>query len=398
MRKIRPFLRLLPFLYFLSALNACSKSEGEPPVTPPVTPPPVNRVFYEWNNFAMGADLSYVNQVQDYGGVYKDSGTVKDPFVIFKNHGTNVVRVRLWHNPQWLAALNNGKIYSNLADVEKTIQRAKAAGMAVNLDFHYSDRWADPGTQITPAAWNNLSVAVLKDSVYNYTLGVLNTLKSKNLTPEMVQIGNETNQGMLFNTGKVVNNNFAVFGQLLNSGIKAVRDFSQTSVIKPQIILHVAKLTDADYFANGVIVSGVTDFDILGISHYYVYSSLTQISSVGATIRALKTKYNKKIMIVETAYPWSSQGADAYNNVISGAAGFAGYGVSAAEQYKYLKDFTQEVISAGGSGVMYWEPAWITSSLKDEWGTGSSWENNAFFDFSGNTLPGIDFMNYPYRF
>lgn len=373
---------------------ACTKG-GEPLVPAPTD----TKVYYQWDKFAMGADLSYVNHVQDYGGVFKDSGVVKDPFTIFKNHGANVVRVRLWHNPVWLAPLNGGKVYSDLKDVEKTIQRAKAAGMAVNLDFHYSDRWADPANQQIPAAWNGLAFNVLKDSVYQYTLSLLNYLKSKNFTPEMVQIGNETNQGMLFNAGKVVSNNWTPFADLLKSGIKAVRDFSASSTIKPQIILHVAKLSDADYFANGVInVGGVTDFDILGISHYYVYSTITSMNDVSTMIRSLKAKYNKKIMIVETAYPWTSQGADSYPNIISGSAGFNGYGVSPDEQYRYMKDLTQQVITGGGSGVMYWEPAWITSSLKDEWGTGSSWENNAFFDFTGNALPGINFMTYAYQF
>lgn len=388
-------LPMLTWLLLLLSFSSCKKGDNSTPQPPPV----INtKVFYQWDKFAMGADLSYVNEVQDYGGVYKDSGAVKDPFAIFKAHGANVVRVRLWNNPQWTAALNNGHLYSDLYDAEKTIQRAKSAGMAVNLDLHYSDIWADAGNQKIPAAWQGLDLSILQDSVYQYTLGVLNYLSSKNLTPEMIQIGNETNQGMLCDAGKVVNNNFTSFATLLNSGIKAVRDFSKTSAIKPQIILHVAKLTDADYFANGVISAGVTDFDILGISHYYVYSTLLAMSDVGNTIKALKTKYNKKMMIVETAYPWTSQNADSYNNIISGTTGFNGYGVSQDDQYKYMKDLTQEVISAGGSGVMYWEPAWITSKLNEGYSTGSSWENNAFFDFSGNTLPAIDFMTYAYKF
>ena len=389
---------LLGVLYF--NITGCTKTTNTTnnPITIPQAPAAA-RVFYPLDEFAMGADLSYANHVQDYGGVYKDSGVVKDPYIIFKNHGANVVRVRLWHNPVWLSALNGGKIYSDLIDVEKTIQRAKAAGMAVNLDIHYSDRWADPGRQQIPAAWAGLAFNILQDSVYNYTLNVLNYLMSKNLTPEMIQVGNENNQGMLFNSGKVVNNNWIAFSDLLKCGIKAVRDFSSTSGIKPQIILHVAKLTDADYFANGVInLGGVTDFDILGISHYYVYSTLTSMSDVSTIIRGLKTKHNKKIMIVETAYPWTSQGADSYPNIISGTTGFNGYGVSADEQYRYMKELTQQVILGGGSGIMYWEPAWITSSMKDEWGTGSSWENNAFFDFNGNTLPAMDFMTYNYNF
>jgi len=102
-------------------------------------------------------------------------------------------------------------------------------------------------------------------------------------------------------------------------------------------------------------------------------------------------------MIVETAYPWTNSGADSYNNVISGSTGFSTYAVSKEGQFQFMKDLTQQVISGGGSGIMYWEPAWITSKLNDGWGTGSSWENNAFFDFSGNALPVMDHMCYPYK-
>ena len=241
---------------------SCGKKATDT-TSPPVVPPA--KVFYNRSQFVMGADLSYVNQVQDYGGVYKDSGSVKDPFTIFKNHGANVVRVRLWHDPQWLKPLNAGKMYSDLYDVEKTIQRAKTAGMAVNLDVHYSDTWADPANQTTPAAWTGLSLTVLKDSVYNYTLAVLNYLKTKNLVPEMIQVGNENNNGMLWPAGQTSGTNFTAFCTLLNSGIKAVRDFSATSAIKPEIILHVAQLQNASFWCSNVITSGgVTDFDIIG--------------------------------------------------------------------------------------------------------------------------------------
>lgn len=374
---------------------ACTKKEHP---TPAPEPPAESKKTYAWTTFVMGADLSYVNAVQNHGGVYKDSGVAKDPFLIFKAHGANTVRVRLWHHPQWQQPLNGGRLYSDLADAEKTIQRAKTAGMAVCLDLHYSDRWADPAHQQTPAAWQNLDLPTLRDSVYQYTLKTLTYLQSKNAIPEFVQVGNEINTGMLFPLGEVANGDWTAFAQLLNSGIKAVRDFSTTASVKPQIILHVAKLTDADWWAGNIIANGVTDFGILGISHYPMYSTITSMQEVSTIIRNLKTKFNKKILLMETAYPWTNQSADAYTNLISGATGFAGYGVSKEEQYRFLKDLTQQVISGGGSGVLYWEPAWITSAFKDEWGTGSAWENNAFFDFSGNALPALDFMNYAYTF
>jgi arabinogalactan endo-1,4-beta-galactosidase len=357
------------------------------------------KVFYTPDKFVMGADLSYVNQVQDYGGIYKDSAKVKDPFIIFKDHGANVVRVRLWHNPQWLKAINGGKMYSDLYDAAKTIQRAKAAGMAVNLDIHYSDTWADPDHQQTPAAWVGLSVTVLKDSVYNYTLAVLNYLKTKNLVPEMVQVGNENNNGMLWPVGKTAGSNFTAFCTLLNSGIKAVRDFSVTSSIKPQIILHVAQLQNAAFWCSSVITNGgVTDFDIIGLSHYSKWGTINAMNDITVNISNLKTTYNKKVMLVETGYPFTTQNADSYTNIIDGTAQINGYAISAEGQYNYMKDLTQAVIAGGGGGIMYWEPAWITSSLKDLWGMGSSWENITLFDFSSNTLPAMDYMNYGYKF
>jgi len=354
--------------------------------------------IYAWNEFSMGVDLSYVNQVQEYGGIYKENNTEKDPFLILKEKGANTVRVRLWHTPTWTAGLNNGKMYCDLYDAEKTIRRAKQLGMAVSLDFHYSDRWADPAHQDTPAAWSGLVLSVLKDSLYNYTLSVLNYLKSKDLVPEMVQIGNETNNGMCWPVGKAENNNFENFAELLNSGIKAVRDFSQTSAIKPKIILHEAQLQTANWWMQHLYTRNVTDFDIIGLSHYAKWSDVKTMQGVTDSLKALKTRFGKPVMIVETAYPWTGANADTYNNIFSAADTAQGYGISLDEHLRYMKDLVQAVINAGGIGVQYWEPAWITSSLNDGWGIGSAWENNAFFDFHGNVLPITGYMTFKYKF
>jgi arabinogalactan endo-1,4-beta-galactosidase len=358
----------------------------------------ISKKYYSWNEFSMGVDLSYVNQVEDYQGIYQDSNKVKDLFLIMKSHGANTVRVRLWHTPKWVATLNCGKMYCDLAGTEKTIRRAKEVGMAVSLDIHYSDRWADPDHQEIPAAWNGLTLAGMKDSVYDYTSSVLNYLKGKNLVPEMIQIGNEVNSGMLWPTGKVIGNNFSAFAQLLNSGIKAVRDFSSTSSIKPKIILHVAQLQHADYWTKGIIGNGVTDFDILGLSHYTKWSTVQTMQSVTDSIQQFVNRFGKTVMVVETAYPWTADNGDVYTNIFSAMDAAPGYTISKEDQLRYMKDLTQAIIKGGGKGIMYWEPAWITSKINDGWGIGSSWENNAFFDFNGNTLPVIDYMSYPYQF
>lgn len=354
---------------------------------------------YPVNRFVMGADLSYVNAIQDAGATYKDSGSIQDPYRIFKNNGANLVRLRMWHNPVWQKNLNGGKIYNELLDIEKAINKCKQVGLAVNLNLHFSDTWADPGRQETPVAWKNADLKTLQDSIYNYTFFVLNYLKTKSLVPEMIQIGNENNSGICWPLGKINNNDFSAFTSLLKSGIAAVREFSKTSDVKPQIILHVAQLQNAEWWVNGVINQGkITDFDIIGLSHYFNWSTVSSFDELTKIINSLKTKYNKKVMIVETAYPWTNKNADGYNNIINGNQGFQAYGVSEEAQLNYLQDLTQAIINGGGTGIMYWEPAWITSSMRDAWGTGSSWDNCTLFDASGNAIKGMQFYGKKYVF
>lgn len=372
------------FLLFIS----CKTKAQETPV----------KKTYSLAEFCMGADLSYLNQLEDNGAIFKDSGKVKNAITIFKDHGTNLVRIRLWHTPVWQLPVTGGKIYSDLADVEKLMRRAKAAGMGVNLDLHYSDDWADPQKQETPKAWQGLSLAVLSDSVYRYTLGVLQYFAARNLVPEMIQVGNETNNGMLAPQGKLVNRDAANFAVLLNSGIKAVRDFSAGSVVKPQIILHVAQMQDAGWWAKAITKAGVTDYDILGVSHYSKWSTVNTMPAITDTIRMLVNNYRKKVMVVETAYPFTGDNADTYTNLFSATDVVPSYPHTINNQLRYMQDLVQAIINGGGSGIMYWEPEWISSAMKDRWGTGSSWENMALFDFGGNTLPGMEYMRYAYRF
>ena len=357
---------------------------------------------YLWQQFVMGADLSYVNEIEDAGGKYFINGQAKDVFHIFKENGCNNVRVRLWHTPTWKKEVAGGKMYSDLEDVGKTIRRAKQAGLSVNLNLHYSDDWADPNKQNIPEAWKGLAIEVLQDSVYNYTLSILNYLHSKYLVPEMIQVGNENNNGMLWPVGKVEWNtpgNWKNFGDLINIGIRAVRDFSKTSLIKPQVIIHVAQLQYAPQWTENITtLGGVKDFDILGLSHYYKWSTVHPMKEIGDTIQLLVKKYGKKVMIVEAAFPWTFENADTYNNLFGDANELIGYEASMPAQLKYLENLTQTIIDAGGDGIMYWEPAWITSPMKDRWGQGSSWENAALFDFKGNALPAIKFMGLKYKF
>lgn len=368
----------------LLLLAACDKDDQ--PSTPDTTTQ--EKVYYDWTKLVVGADLSSVNMVQANGGRYEDSGRAKDPFVLFKQYGCNTARVRLFHNPaapDGYSALG----YCGLNDVVRTIRRAKEQGMAVCLDFHYSDTWADPSWQATPAAWAGLPLDILKDSLYNYTSMVLNLLSAQGLTPEMVQIGNEIQPGMLHPVGKISNNDYSALAVLLNSGIKAVRDFSQAAAIKPQIILHPASPQVQEWWFNGITAAGVTDYDIIGISYYEEWTSV-MFHQLTALIKKLNSSFGKKVLIAETNYQWTNAARDGV--VYHPQPSINGYAVSAAGQLEYHKAITQAVIDGGGMGVLVWEPAWI--------GTGKDWgqELIAFFDYDGKALPGLQFMHYPYKF
>jgi arabinogalactan endo-1,4-beta-galactosidase len=295
------------------------------------------------------------------------NGRKEDPFGIIKSIGVNTVSVRLWHTPQRKKQLNSsGQLYSNLYDAEKTIRRAKQAGMAVNLDLHYSDTWADPDHQSTPAAWASLSFEILKDSVYRYTYNVLAYLKTRNHVPEMIQIGNETNSGMLWPAGKTNDAaGWQRYAALIKSGMKAVKDFSANSTIKPQLILHVAQLQNVQDWLKNMVQNGVIDFDIIGLSHYYKWSDYSTLAGAGSKMDSLQTLYQKKVMIVETAFPFSNKGADAYSNILTLYTSLENkYAASEQGQSAYLSDLIKTVRQNKGRGVMYREPAWISSPMK----------------------------------
>ncbi len=359
--------------------------------------------------FAMGADLSYVNQVEDHGGVFRDSGQVRDPFRILKSHGANWVRVRLWHNPLWVTNVygdSQKTLYSGTDEVIRTVRRAKEQGMSVNLDFHYSDFWADPGRQEPPAAWENItSLAVLKDSVHRYTHAVLSRLKSLGLMPDMVQIGNEINCGMMMTGVKAgfpglngCNSQWKNLGEVINSAIRAVREVSAGHAVRPLVTLHVADPKNLEWwFSKAIADGGITDFDVIGFSYYPLWHTTVAFRDLPDLISRMKTTYNRKVMIVETGYPWTTAGADSYGNLFGSQPPLGSYPFTREGQLGFMKALTQAVITAGGSGIFYWEPAWITSGLKDSWGTGSSWENAAFFDFQGNALPVVQYLDFSYN-
>lgn len=358
-------------------------------------------------DFLFGADLSYVNQILDKGGVYLDSGVVENPYKIFREYGTDLVRLRLWHNPAWTLYVYDEpgtQMYNDLYDVEKAIRLSKEQGMSVLLDFHYSDRWADAGNQRIPAAWVNIQdIGVLSDSVYNYTFKTLSYLNGQGLMPEFVQIGNEINCGMFFSSTpdefpdcNVCDGEWANLGVIIKRCIQAVRNVSADSDIDTKVILHVSDPVNIDWwFENIKNNGGVSNFDIIGFSYYPIWHTSVSVSQLKQTVAGFISAFHKDVMILEVAYPWTSEGNDDYNNLF-GEVAVPGFPISPDGQLNIMQTITQNLMDGGGMGIVYWEPAWITSEMRDLWNTGSSWENNAFFDYDGNANQAFDYMTYDY--
>ena len=336
--------------------------------------------------FYLGADLSYVNEMEDCGAIYKNSENEEtDVFEIFENAGTNLIRVRLWHNPTWTN-------YSNLSDVKETIQRIKNNNMNVLLDFHYSDTWADPTKQEIPLAWeNNLNNdSILGDLLYNYTYSTLIDLNNSGLLPEMVQVGNEINP-MILQKGDLQwpidwdRNSF-----LINKGIEAIRTFSSDHDTDIEIMLHIAQPENAVWWFDQANRNGVVNYDWIGISYYPAWSQY-DLSNLEGVLSDLITTYSKKLMIVETAYPYTLQNIDNANNILDSNAILPNYPPTQQGQLDYLLKLKEVISNSGGSGLVYWEPAWVSTNCNTQWGTGSHWDNATLFDHDYKATKGLEF-------
>lgn len=309
-------------LFLIMSIIGCGKSSsnnnsGGGGVIPPVP-----------SSFAKGADISWLTQMEGSGKIfYNSNGTAQDCFQILKNLGINSIRLRVWVDPA------GG--WNNTADVLAKALRAKAQGMRIMIDFHYSDSWADPGQQTKPAAWATQDFATLQTSVYDHTFNVLTTLKANGITPEWVQVGNETNDGMLWPTGKA-SLNMANFAALVNKGYDAVKAVDASIKVIVQI---------SNGFDNGLfrwIFDGLKNngakWDVIGMSLYPTSANWSTLNSQCLTnMNDMVSRYDKPVMICEVGMSWDQ----------------------AAACKSFLSDLISKVVSVSGNkglGVFYWEP------------------------------------------
>lgn len=355
-------------------------------------------IFASEKPFILGVDVSMLYEIERLGGRFYENGVERDCLEILKDHNVNWIRLRIWNDPTDESGNPLGGGNCNHENMAELAIRAKRLGMKVLIDFHYSDWWADPGKQNKPKAWRDLHGEELKNALYDYTKFVLEYMKQRGILVDMVQVGNELNNGFLWPDGQISGpGGFDSFAELLKSAIKAVRDFDASI----PIVVHLAEGGNNSLFRwfFDALVERNVDFDIIGVSYYpYWHGTLEELSH---NLNDIARRYNKDVLIVETAYAWTLQDADGHPNIFGdeNLQWTAGYVASVRGQTSFLRDLIKvlkQVPDGRGLGLFYWEGAWIPVKGAG-WKTneGNPWENQALFDFQGSALETLSvFRNY----
>lgn len=331
----------------------------------------------------LGADISSLKKSEDFGGVYYDeNGTQTDALKILKTHGMNYARIRVW--------VNSADGYHGKSQLLEMAKRLKEYDIKLLVDFHYSDTWADPAKQFKPAAWINFNFEELKQAVYEYTLDVCNSLKEQGTLPDMVQIGNEITNGMLWDDGRN-DKSFDNLAELLKAGERAVRDCSGDILVMLHLDNGGNNAMYRNWFDN--IIERQVPFDLIGVSYYpYWHGTLTDFQN---NLMDIAFRYDKDILVVETAYPFTSEDQDNFPNVTQDQV-VSGYDFTPEGQYKMLAailDIIRAVPNKRGIGYMWWDATWIAVK-GNGWDpadaeSGNGWENQTLFDFDHRPLPAM---------
>ncbi len=383
------------------------------------------------DDFIMGMDVSSYVSVTNSGVVFKDfDGNALDAqgfFNLLKSCGINYIRVRVWNDPYD----ENGNGYGGgNCDIENAAvigKYATAAGMKLLVDFHYSDFWADPAKQMVPKAWENYTLAEKETAIYEYTKTSLQYLKNQGVNIGMVQVGNETTSAFCGES------NWDNMCKLFSAGSKAIREVDSNILIA----LHFTDPqknrynTHATYLKN----NGV-DYDVFASSFYPEWHGT--LSNLSTQLQNIASKYGKKVMIVETSYPYTLDDLDGHDNTINkwthSNPPVAGYPEASVQgQADYMATIIETTVNMGGIGVCYWEGAWNsvgnpyvgaggwTESIKTNnkllwekygsgwatsyaasydpkdvgtWYGGSAVDNQSFFDVNGKALASLNVFNY----
>jgi arabinogalactan endo-1,4-beta-galactosidase len=355
----------------------------------------------EWSNFddielvpgaprlsVLGADVSSLNKSLELGGVYRDeSGRRGRALDILEDHGASHVRVRVWVDPA------DG--FHDQAEAREMAIRAHANDLKVLVDLHYSDTWADPAHQTKPAAWASFTTEELRQAVYDHTYDVCRSTKILGRGPDMIQLGNELNAGMLWPDGHTFDPpNWDNLASFLKAGYDAVKACSPST----KVALHLANGGDNGLYQwwFGNITQRGVPFDVIAASYYgYWHGSLGDLQW---NLNDVAARYGKDVMVVETAYPFTFDGKDSHPNIIGLpeqlVAGYPATPEGQARNFRDVLSIVRAVPDGRGLGAFYWDATW-TGVPGNGWdptdpASGNAWENQALFDFDGFPTPAMD--------
>lgn len=370
------------------------------------------------DDFIRGMDASAVLALENSGVKYYNfDGEEQDVFQTLSEAGVNYIRLRVWNDPYDENGNGYGGGNNDLPTAIELGKRATKYGMKVCIDFHYSDFWADPKRQHAPKAWEGMEIDEKCDALYDYTKDSLTQLFDEGVDVEMVQVGNEINNGM---AGEYYLPNVT---QLLKSGTKAVREIADTYNKDIQVVIHYTNIEsngEIDSLASNLQNNDV-DYDIMGLSYYPFWDG--SFDNMQRISRYIQKTYNKKVMIAETSYCYTSEDGDGSGNSLVGTDDIVkGYPATVQSQATMVRDVCAAANEAGLEGVFYWEGTWIpvgpatadNSPIWEKYGSGwassyasdydpddaglyyggCSWDNQAMFDFTGHPLPSLNVFKY----
>ncbi|KAJ3045100.1 hypothetical protein HDV00_011825 [Rhizophlyctis rosea] len=282
---------------------------------------------------------------QQRSAVFQDvNGNTADAIKILKNGGSNYVRLRVWTAGEY-----------TIDNAIALAKRAKALGMGILLDPHYSDTWADPSHQTTPSGWPT-TLSGLNTQIYTYTKDLVSKFAAAGVPVDIIQIGNEIRAGLLWPVGKTPA--FNSISQLLNSGLNGAKDGNPSK--PPQIMVHIDNgwnWGEQQYFWDNVQVQGALTLDkvdYMGVSYYPFYDTGATLSAFKSSLTNMINRYKRPIVVAETDWPAST---------CSNAVSEPSIPLTAAGQTQWMQQVAKVICglpSGMGKGVFYWEPTWVT--------------------------------------
>lgn len=373
------------------------------------------------DDFILGVDVSSALAEEKSGVIYyNENGIEQDIFQTLAESGVNTVRIRVWNDPYDSNGNSYGGGGNDLATAKELGIRATSFGLGVIIDFHYSDFWADPSKQMVPKAWEGMSVEEKADALYEYTKESMNELLNADINVVMVQLGNET-------TGKMSGETkWSAIAKLMEAGAKAVREVSKKYKTDTLIAVHFTNPENSGQYIKYAqsLKKFEVDYDVFMTSYYpYWHGTLDNLTS---TLTQISTDYSKKVMIGEISYAYTFEnGDDSGNSISEETACEFPYPITVQGQADCIRDAAAAIAEIGESGIglVYWEPAWIPvpgnsyeerSILWEQYGSGwassyaaeydpedagvyyggSSWDNQALFDFTGHPLASLSVFRY----